>query len=99
MRGQITTPGYEHLAFEATVVRLDPERYFAFRWQPGADPKEGEPTTLVEFTLEEVAGGPRLTVVESGFDQFPPLRRAEVFRDNDGGWAEQLRNIERHVTR
>lgn len=98
-RGRITYPGYEHLPFDVTVVRMDAERYFSFRWQPGGDPKPGEPTTLVEFTLEDVAEGTRLTVVETGFDQFPPERRAQVFRDNDGGWAEQLRNIERHVGR
>ena len=39
------------------------------------------------------------TVVESGFDRIPLARRAEAFRLNDGGWTEQLRNIERHVAR
>ena len=99
IRGRITVPGYEHLAFDATVVRLEPERFFSMRWQPGGDPQPGEPRTLVEFTLEEVPGGTRLTVVETGFDQFSPERRAKVFRDNDGGWAEQLENIARHVGR
>lgn len=99
VRGQMTYPGYEHMPFEAEVVRLDPERYFAMRWQPGGDPLPGEPRTLVEFTLEDVPGGTKLTVVETGFDQFLPERRAKVFRDNDGGWAEQLLNIERHVAR
>jgi hypothetical protein len=45
-----------------------------------------------------VAGGTRLTVVESGFDRIPAARRAEAFRMNEGGWAEQLLNIERHVS-
>jgi uncharacterized protein YndB with AHSA1/START domain len=99
VRGRITVPGYEHLTFDATVVRLEPERFFSMRWQPGGDPKPGEPTTLVEFSLEEVPGGTRLTVVETGFDQFSPERRAKVFRDNDGGWAEQLGNIARYVGR
>jgi hypothetical protein len=57
-----------------------------------------EPTTLVEFRLEEVPGGTELTVVESGFDRIPARRRDEAFRMNDGGWTEQLRNIERHVS-
>ena len=42
-------------------------------------------------------GGTALTVVESGFDRIPAARRAEAFRMNEGGWAEQLQNIERHV--
>jgi hypothetical protein len=53
--------------------------------------------TLVEFTLEDVPGGTRLTIVESGFDKIPLARRAEAFRMNEGGWTEQMQNIERHV--
>jgi len=102
VRGQITYPGYEHLRMEVLVERMDRERLFAFRWHPAAvDPGvdySAEPTTLVEFRLEEVAGGTRLTVVESGFDRIPAARRAEAFRMNEGGWAEQLLNIERHVS-
>ena len=57
-----------------------------------------EHTRLVEFRLEEVAGGSRLTVTESGFDRIPAARRAEAFRMNDEGWAVQIKNIERYVT-
>jgi uncharacterized protein YndB with AHSA1/START domain len=100
--GRITYPGYEHLTFEVTVERMDPERLFSFRWHPNAvDPKRDyskEPTTRVEFRLEEAPGGTMLTLVESGFDQLPPERRAEAFRGNEGGWTEQLKNIERHVS-
>jgi hypothetical protein len=35
--------------------------------------------------------------VESGFDKRPIARRAEAFRMNEGGWAEQIKNIERYV--
>jgi uncharacterized protein YndB with AHSA1/START domain len=99
--GQITTPGYEHLTMDITVERVDPERLLSYHWhpyavEPGVD-YASEPTTLVEFRLEEVAGGTRLTVVESGFDRIPLARRAEAFRMNEGGWTEQLKNIERHV--
>jgi len=101
--GNITHPGYEHLKWEATVETMEPERLFSFRWHPYAvDPKADystEPTTLVEFTLEEVPEGTLLTVVESGFDQIPLRRRAEAFRMNDGGWAEQMKNIANHVAR
>ena len=86
---------------DITVERVDPEHLFSYRWHPYAiDPGvdySSEPTTLVEFRLEEVAGGTRLTVVESGFDRIPLARRAEAFRMNEGGWTEQLKNIERHV--
>ncbi len=100
-RGKLTYPGYEHITMEVRVERMDAETRFSFRWHPYAvDPKvdySDEPTTLVEFRLEAVDGGTRLTVVESGFDQLPPGRRDEAFRMNDGGWKQQLTNIERHV--
>jgi len=99
--GQITYPGYEHLTMEVEVERMETEKLFSFRWHPNAtDPDKdysAEPTTLVEFRLEEVADGTLLTVVESGFDQLPPERRAVAFRSNSGGWAQQMENIKRHV--
>jgi uncharacterized protein YndB with AHSA1/START domain len=101
-RGQMTYPGYEHLKWEATVEKMEPEKLFSFTWHPYAvDPKadySNEPPTLVEFTLQKTANGTLLTVTESGFDQIPSGRRLEAFRMNDGGWAEQVKNIEKHVT-
>jgi uncharacterized protein YndB with AHSA1/START domain len=100
-KGKITYPGYEHLTMEVMVERMDAESVFAFRWHPNAvDPKADystEPTTLVEFKLEEASGGTRLTISESGFDKIPAERRDEAFRMNSEGWAEQTRNVERHV--
>jgi hypothetical protein len=52
----------------------------------------------VNFTLEATAKGTLLTVVESGFDNIALHRCEDAFRMNDSGWAEQLVNIERHVT-
>ena len=101
VRGPITYPGYEHVTLEITIEKMEPERLFSWRWHPNAvDPKRDyskDPTTLVEFTLEEKDGGTLLTVVESGFDQVPSAYRATAFRSNRGGWTEQMKNIERHV--
>jgi uncharacterized protein YndB with AHSA1/START domain len=101
VRGQITHPGYEHVTLEVTIEALEPERRFAYRWHPYAIEKgvdySAEPTTLVEFTLEEVAGGTQLTIVESGFDRIPLARRAKAFESNEGGWAGQIRAIERYL--
>lgn len=101
IRGPITYPGYEHIVMEVEVERMDAERLFSFRWHPYAiDPAvdySGEPSTLVEFRLETAEGGTLLRLTESGFDQLPPHRREEAFRMNDGGWTQQMQNIERHV--
>jgi len=100
-RGHITYPGYEHLRWEAVVQKMEPERLFSFTWHPYAvDPKADytqESPTLVEFTLEQIATGTRLRVVESGFDRLPARRRDEAFRMNEGGWSAQAENIARHV--
>ena len=100
-RGHITYPGYEHLRWEAVVQAMEPERLFSFTWHPYAvDPNQdysGEPSTLVEFTLEPTATGTRLRIVESGFDKLPEWRRSDALRMNDRGWTTQSDNIARHV--
>jgi uncharacterized protein YndB with AHSA1/START domain len=92
---------YEGKPFEITVERLEPERLFSFRWHPYAV-EEGvdysaEPTTLVVFTLEEVADGVVLTVTESGFDRIPLERRAAALEANEQGWGMQMKLIEKHL--
>lgn len=99
--GHITYPGYEHLRMDVLVERMEAETLFAFRWHPAAvDPGvdySREPSTLVEFHLEAVTGGTLLRLVESGFDQLPADRREVAYRQNEGGWAIQMDNIQRHV--
>ena len=101
-RGQITYPGYEHLKWEAVVQKMEPKRLFSFTWHPYAvDPKidySEEMPTLVEFRLEKTASGTLLLLTESGFDKIPGDRRFEAFRMNDGGWTQQMKNIENHVS-
>ena len=100
-RGCITWPGYEHIKWEAVVQTMEPELLFSYTWHPySVDPNidySKETPTLVEFRLEQTAGGTLLVVTESGFEKIPSDRRAEAFRRNDGGWAQQLKNIESHV--
>ena len=100
IQGMITHRGTEH-RFEFVVERIEPERYFSYRWHPYALDASidysAEPTTLVEFILEENDGGTTVTIVESGFDRIPLNRRAEAFRMNDGGWTAQIRNLAGYV--
>ena len=92
---------YEGRPFEITIERIEPEKVLAFRWhpfaiEPGVDYSR-EPTTLVEFRLEDVANGVRLTVTESGFDALPLERRAKAFAANEGGWTMVMTLIEKHL--
>jgi uncharacterized protein YndB with AHSA1/START domain len=99
--GQITHPGYNHLTMRVSVEQVEPERLLSFRWHPGATQPDvdydQEPTTLVVFELRDIADGVLLTVDESGFDQLLAERRAEAYRGNDSGWAEQMVNLARHI--
>lgn len=86
-----------------TVERMEAPSLFSFRWIPygidaACDPAR-ESTTLVEFRLEAVAEGTRLTITESGFEGIPPHRRNRAFLMNEGGWSAQIENLRRHVER
>jgi uncharacterized protein YndB with AHSA1/START domain len=100
-RGQILHPGYEHLIWEAVIQRIEPEQLFSYTWHPYAiDPSvdySSERPTLVEFRLQPTQTGTLLTVTESGFENIPAVRRADAFRANDGGWTQQMKNIENYV--
>jgi uncharacterized protein YndB with AHSA1/START domain len=99
--GHITYPGYEHLKMEMVVQKMEPERLFSYTWHLYAiDPNvdySREPQTLVELRLEPTPTGTRLTVTESGFENLPAHRRDQAFRMNEGGWAEQIKNIEAYL--
>ncbi len=98
--GTVTHPGYEHIRFNVTVERMEPERVLAWRWHVLVDATSGqqsEQATLVEFTLEDVEGGTLLTVVESGFDSLPPEYRDAVWRSNENGWSEQMESIAQFI--
>ena len=102
VRGRITIKG-EPLTLDLGVERIEAEHYFSYRWHPYAiDPKvdySNEPTTLVEFRLDEIADGKgtAVTIVESGFDRIPLARRAEAYRMNDKGWAGQSKKLVAYV--
>jgi uncharacterized protein YndB with AHSA1/START domain len=101
-RGKMTYAGYEHVIWQAKVLTIAPDQHlFAFNWHPyGVDSKidySKETPTLVEFRLEPIAAGTRISIIESGFDAVPAHRREEAFRMNDKGWTQQVENIRRHV--
>jgi uncharacterized protein YndB with AHSA1/START domain len=83
------------------IVAVEPQRRLAFRWHPFAVESEvdysAEPTTLVEFTLTGTADGVLLRIVESGFDAIPAGRRAAAFEANSGGWAAQLKLVQKYL--
>ncbi|MCV7279769.1 SRPBCC family protein [Mycolicibacterium flavescens] len=92
---------YAGLADVWHIEAVEPQRRLAYRWHPyGAE--EGldltdEPTTLVEFTLEDTADGVLLRIVESGFDALPAERRGPAFEGNSEGWAAQTNLVRKYL--
>ena len=92
---------YTGKAYDWTVERIEPMQRISFRWHPYAV-EEGvdyskEPTTLIEFVLEDAPDGILLKISESRFDQIPLARRAKAFKANEGGWEMQSRLIEKYL--
>jgi uncharacterized protein YndB with AHSA1/START domain len=92
---------HEDIPFEITIERVEPERLLSFRWHPNATEPgvdySHEPTTLIVFTLEDVAEGVMLTVTESGFDQIPLARRVKAFTANEQGWSIVVKLFEKYL--
>jgi uncharacterized protein YndB with AHSA1/START domain len=102
VRGRLLMAPYDHLTVEMFIERVEPERLFSYHWHPNATDAaadySAEPMTLVEIQLDEVPGGTRLRLVESGFDKLPEGRRALALRSNDAGWTTLMPRVEKHVT-
>jgi len=100
VRGKVLYSGYEHLAWEAIVQKVEPERLFSFTWHPMKDDNsvDMENETLVEFHLKPTSTGTLLTLTESGFDKLPADRRDFAFRKNERGWTVQIENINTPIT-
>ena len=103
--GWMTYPGCEYMKWEAKVEKLEPQRLFSFTWpHPKSLAKadyspdySGDPTTLVEFRLEETPSGTLLLLTDSGFENIPIDRRAQVLEMTDGGWTQQMKNLESYI--
>jgi uncharacterized protein YndB with AHSA1/START domain len=94
-------PDYAGMRFRVRVTEMTPPRRLVWRWHPGAvDPNvdySREPETTVTFSLEPAAGGTRLSVAETGFDEISLERRAKVVADNTQGWNDVIAAIQKHV--
>lgn len=99
--GQMRVPGYEHIKWVATIQEIRPQELFSLTWHPYAVEADvdysAETPTLVEFRLEPVKEGTRLTVRETGFELLPSHRRPDAFRMNSLGWGAQMENVRAYV--
>jgi uncharacterized protein YndB with AHSA1/START domain len=72
------------------VERVEEPRVFGYTWQIYGLPKDDPRRTYVEFTLEPVGAGTRLTVVETGVAQLPEDAHGTAYDGNTKGWASEL---------
>ena len=80
-------------AVDMRVERVEEPTVFGFTWQIYGLPEDDPRRTYVEFTLEPVGSGTRLTVVESGFAQLPSDAYAAAYDGNTKGWASELAEL------
>ncbi|WP_322748292.1 MULTISPECIES: SRPBCC domain-containing protein [unclassified Frankia] len=70
-----------HGSLPARIEKVDRPRQLSYRWSQGdagTEPTDGN-ATLVEFTLDPVAEGTVLRVVESGFNSLSDLSAETVY--------------------
>jgi uncharacterized protein YndB with AHSA1/START domain len=93
-----------HGRVEIYVVDAKPYEYFSYRWIPGSDvvPFVGDiltvPNTLVEFRIQEMGDGTKVTLKESGFASLQPDVREQKFQENSGGWEYMMDRLEKHLS-
>jgi uncharacterized protein YndB with AHSA1/START domain len=75
------------------VERVEEPKVFGFTWHIHGLPEDDPRRTYVEFTLEPVGAGTRLTVVESGFAQLPEDGYRKAYDGNTEGWARELSEL------
>ena len=88
----------EYGEFTIYVVAANPHDYFAYRCVPGSiycpQGFKGDvlahPNTLVEFTLEEVEGGTKVHLKESGISSLPAEVIEQTLTGNSAGWDFML---------
>lgn len=72
------------------VERVEEPKVFGFTWHINGLPEEDPRRTYVEFTLEPVGAGTRLTMVETGFAQLSDDAFAKAHGGNTEGWTSEL---------
>lgn len=103
--GRIALHWTEHPTAHGRVEKVEPQRFFSYRWIAEGFPRETEPTeqnsTLVEFTLTGEGEGTLLRVVETGFGALD-LPEEELEKRIDGnreGWRIKVGDLDEYAQR
>ena len=79
---------------DAIIEIVEPLQRFAYRWAAASGVAVADgPSTLVEFTLEVVAQGTRVRLVESAFANLPDEIYETNLGENQSGWRSELGDL------
>ena len=81
-------------------MAADPFSYFSFRWAPGPEGLAERhvlelPNTRIEFLIESIPEGTKVTVKESGFASLPEEYADAMHNQNTGGWQYMADRLEK----
>lgn len=84
-------------AFHLVVEHVDEPKTLVYRWarEFGVDPAPGN-STVVRFDLTEIAGGTRLELLETGFEELDDPQGARS--GNVEGWSAELGELVEFVS-
>jgi len=89
----------QHGYSRAVVETVEPQTRFVYRWENSGGnqnaPFADVPKTLVTFVLEDVEGGTRLTLTETGLAALP--NAAQVLSENSHGWDTELAELKAYI--
>jgi uncharacterized protein YndB with AHSA1/START domain len=82
------------------IEAAQPFEYFAYRWIPGGtaafvEDVQTVPNTLVEFRIEALSDGTKVTLKESGFAALPAEVAEKSLNENSGGWEYMISRLEK----
>lgn len=89
----------ENLASRGVIETVEPKTRFAYSWENAkydlSVPLALDNTTLVTFVLEDVEGGTRLILTETGFASLANAQK--VYADNTSGWDAELADLKAYL--
>jgi uncharacterized protein YndB with AHSA1/START domain len=98
--GQAVLHWDKHGTVHGRVERVEPPRFFSFRWMAEQGPEFAEDnSTLVEFSLSAQGDSTRLTVVETGFRELagPDDEKQRHVDSHTRGWELELGQLEAYL--
>jgi uncharacterized protein YndB with AHSA1/START domain len=75
------------------VLEMEPVKKLVYSWKAGAGDGEFSLDTIVHWTLEKIASGTKLTLVQSGFKD----HNQEIFIGMTDGWEQLVQKMVNHI--